>query len=119
MINLKEIVNRIYNSSKEPIGFEYVIKDLQGPHGETQELRVWFERVNPEMYGLDEKKPAYRVYTIIDSVVYEKIYQMPKRGMNLELVVANGLNILRVTLQEEVAYKEMLNYTIADIVKGM
>lgn len=117
-INLKEIENRKYNDNI-PVSFEYTVKGLDGPHGETQEMRVWFEKVNTEAYGLDVTKPAYKVFTIIDSVVYEKIFAMPKTGMSLELVVATGLNLLRFTFQEEAAYKEMLSYTIADITKDM
>lgn len=117
-INLKEIENRKYEG-KEPISFEYIIKGLEGPHGEPKELRVWFEKVNSEEYGLLVGKPVYKVFTIIDSIVYEKIYQMPKSDMSLELVVATGLNVLRAAILEEIAFKETLNYTILDIVKGM
>lgn len=117
-INLKEIENRKYNG-KEPVSFEYTIKGLDGPHGETQEMRVWFEKVKPEMYGLDVNKPAYEVFTFVGDVVYRKIFGMPKAGMPLEMVVATGLNLLRVTFQEETTYKEMVSYTIADIIKDM
>lgn len=117
-INLKEIENRKYDG-KEPVSFEYIVKGLDGPHGETQEMRVWFEKVNPETYGLEPFRPAYKVFTFVDSVIYEKVFQMPKSNMNLEMVVATGLNLLRFTFQEEAAYKEMLSYTIADITKDM
>lgn len=117
-INIKEIENRKYDG-KEPVSFEYIIKELEGPHGESQEMRVWFEKVNPEVYGLEPYRPTYKVFTFIDSMVYEKIFQMPKSGMPLEMVVATGLNLLRFTFQKEVAYKEMLSYTIADIIKDM
>lgn len=117
-ISLKEIENRKYDGNV-PVRFEYTVKGLDGPHGETQEMRIWFESVNPLAYGLLVGKPAYKVFTIIDSVVYEKIFQMPKSEMSLEMVVATGLNLLRVTFQEEAAYKEMVNYTIAEIIKDM
>lgn len=120
MINPKEIIGRRYEQDgKEPVNFEYIIKGLDGPHGETQELRVWFEKVNPEKYGMMTNNPTYKIFTFIDSVVYEKIYQMPKSNMPLEMVVATGLNLLRFTFLEEVKYKEMLSYTIADITKDM
>lgn len=120
MINLKEIENRKYNNTtKEPMNFEYTIKGLEGPHGEEQELRVWFERVEPLIYGYDTNNPVYKIFTIINSVVYEKIFQMPKSGMTLEMVVATGLNILRYMFKEEASQKEMLSYTIADIIKDM
>lgn len=118
MISLREIENRKYDG-KEPASFEYTVKGLDGPHGETQEMRVWFEKVNPEVYDLEPSRPAYKVFTFIDSAVYEKVFQMPKSNMNLEMVVATGLNLLRFTFQEEAAYKEMLSYTIADITKDM
>lgn len=118
MINLKEIENRKYDG-KEPVSFEYTVKGLQGPHGEIQQLRVWFERVNAEDYGMITNNPVYKVFTFIGDVVYQEIYGMPKSGMPLELVVATGLNLLRVTFQEEAAYKEMVNYTIADIIRDM
>lgn len=118
MINLKEIENRKYDE-KELVSFEYTIKNLQGPHGETHQRRVWFEKVNAEDYGMRTNNPTYKVFMIIDSVVYEKIYQMPKPKMSLELVVATGLNLLRGTFQAEAAYKEMLNYTILDVIKDM
>lgn len=118
-IYLKDIINRKYDSNRYPVVFEYVIQNLQGPHGETQEMRVWFEKVKPEVYGLDINRPTYEVYTFIDDTVYRKIYQMPKSGMPLNLIVATGLNILRFTFQEQAAYREMLSYTIADITKDM
>lgn len=117
-IKLKEIENRKYDGN-EPVSFEYTVKDLDGPHGETQEMRVWFEKVNAETYGMQTNNPCYKVFTFIDSMVYEKIFGMPKSGMPLEMVVATGLNLLRFTFQEEARYKEMLNYTIAEIVKDM
>lgn len=118
MISLKEIENRKYNE-KGPINFEYVLKGLDGPHGESQELRIWFEKVNPETYGILTNNPTYKIFTIIDSAVYEKIFAMPKSGMPLEMVVATGLTILKLHILEEVRYKEMLAYTIADIIKDM
>lgn len=119
-ISLKEIVNRQYNDTiKEPMSFEYIIKGLEGPHGEKEELRVWFERVFAEDYGLDVTKPVYRVFTIIKNVVYEGIFQMPKSGMTLEMVVATGLNHLHFIFQQEASYKEMLSYTIANITKDI
>ena len=119
-INIKDIINRKYSETlKALISFEYVIKDLEGPHGEPQELRVWFERVKPEDYGLDENKPAYEIYTIVNDVVYRKVFGMPKSGMSLEMVVASGLVLLGTIFKEEAAQKEMLSYTIADIVKDM
>lgn len=120
MINIKEIVNRKCDvETKETIAFEYILKGLEGPHGETQELRIWFERVKPEDYGMITNHPTYKVFTIIDSVVYEKIYGMPKSGMSLMMVAATGLNLLRSSIQEELAYKEMLGYTILDVIKDM
>lgn len=119
-ISLKEIENRKYNdTTKEPMSFEYIIKNLEGPHGETQELRVWFERVQPEDYKMITNNPTYKVFTIINFVVYEQIFSMPRKGMPLELVVATGLNGLRFVFQEEAAQKEMISYTIAEITKGM
>lgn len=117
-INLKEIENRKYDG-KEPVSFEYTVKDLQGPNGETQVLRVWFEKLNPQLHNIDTNNPVYKVFTFVDSVVYEKIYIMPKSGMSLELVVATGLNQLRCIFQTEASYKEMLNYTIADIIRDV
>ena len=120
MISLKEIENRKYNdTTKEPIYFEYTIKGLQGSQGEEEELRVWFERVQPEVYGIQTNFPTYKIFTIIRGTVCEQIYSMPKKGMTLEMVVATGLNLLRMVFQEEASYKEMLSYTISDIVKDM
>lgn len=118
MINLNEITNRKYEG-KEPISFEYVLKNLDGQNGTPQELRIWFEKVNPIEYNIPNNPPTYRVFTIINSVVYEKIFAMPKRNMELIMVVATGLNLLRLTIQEEIAYKEMVSYSIADIIKDM
>lgn len=117
-INRKEIENKKYNGMNL-LSFEYTVKDLQGPHGESQEMRVWFEKVNPADYGMMTNSPVYKIFTIINDIVYQKVFAMPKAGMPLEMVVATGLNMLRLVFQEEAAYKEMLNYTIADIIKDM
>lgn len=121
-IKLNEIENRKY-IGRELINFEYVIKDLQGPHGETQELRIWFEKISSELaervYGLNPDKPAYDMYTIVDDKIYRKIFGMPKNGMPLEMVVASGLVLLGTMFKEEAANREMLSFTIADIVKDM
>lgn len=120
MINQKEIINRKYDEeTKETISFEYVLKGLDGPHGETQELRVWFERLNNREYGLDPIKPAYKVFTIINSVVYENVFAMPKSNMGLDMVIATGLTTLRMQILEEIRYKETLTYTMYDVVKDM
>lgn len=119
MIELKEIENRKY-IGKDLVSFEYTIKGLEGPHGETQELRVWFEKVNPQEF--DEEiitKPGYKIFTIVEGIVYERIFQMPRSNMNLELVVATGLNQLKWIFQTEAEYKVMLGYTISDIIKDM
>lgn len=119
-ISIKDIENRKYDSeSKETISFEYTIKGLEGSHGEPQEMRVWFEKVNPQTYGMQTTNPTYKVFTFIDTVVYEKIFAMPKSGMSLMMVVATGLNLLRRTFFEEAEYKEMIAYIIADITKDM
>lgn len=117
-INLKEIENRKYDGN-EPVSFEYTVKGLDGPHGEPQEMRVWFERTNPDKYGLDITKPTYEVFTFIDDVVYRKVFGMPKNGMPLEMVVATGLNLLRFALQDEVSYKQMVGIAIMDVIKDM
>lgn len=118
MINIKEIVNRKYEG-KELVNFEYIIKGIEGPNGEEKELRVWFEKVNPEVYGIINDKPTYKVFTIDDGKVYEKIYIIPKSNMSLEMVVATGLNQLKWIFQTEAAHKEILSYTISDIIKDM
>lgn len=118
MIGLKDIVNRVYENN-EAVKFEYEVCGLSGHHGEKQSLRVWFEKVDPLAYGLFVGKPVYKMFTFIDGMVYEKVYQMPKAGMNLEMVVATGLNLLVLMFREEIAYKEMISYTISDIVKDM
>lgn len=117
-VNLKDIENRKYDG-KDLMSFEYIVKDLQGLHGETQELRVWFERINPQMCGIDTNNPTYKVFTIDDDKVYKKLYIMPKSGMPLELVVATGLNQLKCMFQTEAEHKEILSYTISDIIKDM
>ena len=117
-ISLKEIENRKYDG-KELMSFEYTVKDLEGPHGETQVLRVWFERINPQMCGIETNNPTYKVFTIDDDKVYQKLYIMPKSGMPLELVGATGLNQLRSIFQTEAGHKEMLSYTIAEIIRDM
>lgn len=118
MINREQIINRKY-IDKEPVAFEYVLEGLQGPHGELQNLRVWFEKVKPEMYGLDESKPVYEVYTFIGDNIYKYIYQMMKSGMPLEMVVATGLATMQAAIKEEVQYKSLLDFLIGDLIKDM
>lgn len=120
MVKMKEIINRkIDSETKETVAFEYVLKGLEGPYGEEQELRVWFEKLKPEKYALQVNKPVYRVFTIIGDELYDKNFTMPKQGMGLDMVVATGLTVLRLMLQDEIAYKEMISYTMADITKDM
>lgn len=116
-IKPSEIINRKYEENY-PVQFEYVIKDLDGPNGETQELRVFFEKVS-QSYDMSGEIPTYKVYTVLNDKVYFNVYQMPKRNMSLEMIVATGLNVLRFMFLEEANQKEVLGYTIADITKGM
>lgn len=113
MINQKEIVNRVYED-KVPVAFEYVVENVDGPKGEKQRLRVWFEKLSD-----DKSDRAYKVFTIIGMSVYEYPFTMPKQNMPIEMVVAYGLNVLKYLLQDEANYKEMLSFTIGEVTKDM
>ena len=118
MISPKDVVNRTYDG-KVLVAFEYVVKNIDGPNGEAQSLRVWFDKVQMPGQEISEGK-VYRVFTIIgNNEVYEQVFEMPKYNMAIEMIVAYGLNTLKLILQSEVSYKSMLDFTIGEVIKDM
>lgn len=118
MVDRKLIENRKYED-KEPVAFEYTIFGLQGPNGEQQSLRVWYEKVEAENVGMITNNPVYKVFTFIGTEVYQQIYQLPTMNMTLEQIVAFGLIMIQARLKEEVQYKSLLDFLIGDIVKDV
>lgn len=100
-IKQNEIINRIY-VEKQPIAFEYILKDVVGIDGKETEVRFWFEKLN-------ELGPtAYKVTSIIFGQLYVLPYNVPKLNMDLTEIVGIGLYNIGRMLADEAFIKQSL-----------
>jgi hypothetical protein len=113
MINLKDIVNRVYEN-KIPVAFEVNIP-IEGTHGEPTFQRVWFEKLSVNNEEDYMSKLTYKVFTIIGNQVYELPYLVPRQNLPLETVVTIGLNQLQALIQDEAIYKQVLASYISQV----
>lgn len=112
MLNLKDIVNRVYENNI-PVAFEINIP-IEGPHGEPTNQRVWFEKL-PVNETENPRGLMYKVFTFIGNQVYELPYLVPRQNLPLETVATIGLSQLQLLIQDEAFYKQMLVSYISEV----
>lgn len=113
MLTMKSLENRVY-SGKQLIGFDYTLRN-------DEKQRVFEAR-----FRRDENDAlVWNIQVVLDrtqftdSQVYNIAYQLPKPGMNLELVAAIGLRYLQNVFKEEVQAKSMIDFMLGDVTKDM
>lgn len=117
MLKRSDIKNMNYDNDKRLIEFEVQIP-IEGSNGSQVNKRFWFERL-PEDEVENPRDKMYEVYTNIGEQVYKMCYEMPKANMDLVLIAATGLNQLRLMLQEEFMYKQMVAISIGEEIRNM
>lgn len=117
MITPKELINR-RNIEKQPVGFDYLLKNDE-PHAfATDHLLFHFERLILD--GL-----TWRVSITMQPTetserrLYESVYEVPKSNMPLEMVCAIGLICIKHQMVELAQGCSLLDFMIGDTVKGM
>lgn len=119
MINLKDLINRVY-SSKECVSFDMFMEDDSKSKNDSS--RFMFEA----NYRRNPNNPLEWTMRVVlprtrdnDHQIYEFDYVLPKSGLALTLIAAMGLKFFQLRLQEEIQMKSDWNFTIGDIIKDI
>lgn len=117
MITPKELVNR-RNIEKQPVGFDYFLKNDE-PHAfGTDSLHFHFERL--VLDGL-----TWRVSLTMQPDeesqrrLYEAVFEAPKSNLPLEMICAIGLICIKHQMAGLAQGCSLLDFMIGETVKGM
>lgn len=111
MLDLKQLVNRIYKG-KECVGFDFELTNEKG----EQLLETRYALIGENEWRmrivLDRTRDA-------DSQVYTFRYIMPKSNLPLELIAATGLKYFQLHLREEIQAKSEYDFELGNLLEGM
>lgn len=117
MITPRELVNR-KNVEKQPVAFDYRLKNDE-PHAfGTDELTFHFER-------LQFDGPTWRVSLVMQPTetterrLYEAVFDAPKSNLPLEMICATGLVCIKNQMAEIAQGCSLLDFMLGESIKGM
>ena len=116
MIQFKDLKNRTY-AGKRCTGFQ-LIKEIDKDLTAT----VLFRKLKLE----DGTRDIWSAKLIIDDStlvntidLYDVVYEMPKKDMDLTLIAGSGLNHIQVKMQTEIKIKVKTDCIISEMLIGM
>lgn len=106
MIEMKDLILRRYNKERKCIEFTY---DLILNDGFIQSFK--FKQLSNKVWKID---------TVYINCDYKSLtYDLPRENMDLIIIAAIGLNYFRLTITEEIQYKQNVEFTIGEIIQGI